>query len=134
MVTLIEAEKRPRSYGGYGGNGRGAYGGVSVQGGTQNNSAEAKIGRDALRTETASTGNAYAPRKVNKVFLRVPSIESREAKKAVNLIEIFDGETPVAFYETESKKYLSFNLALDATPFVIGELKKLLGEENVAVK
>ena len=74
------------------------------------------------------------PGKIKKVYLRVPKIESTEAKKAKNLIEIFDGETPVAFYETESKQYFNFSVSLDATPFVIGELKKLLGDENVVVK
>ena len=75
-----------------------------------------------------------SPTKIKKVYLRVPKIESAEAKKAKNLIEIFDGEIPVAFYETESKQYFNFSVSLDATPFVIGELKKLLGDENVVVK
>lgn len=94
-------------------------------------------GKAGVPSENASLGNkAYsgAQAKVKKVFLRVTDTESREAKKAVNLIEIFDGETPVMFYETKSSRYLSLNIALDATPFVINELKKLLGEENVAVK
>ncbi len=69
-----------------------------------------------------------------KIFLRVTGTDSKEAKKAVNLIEIFDGTVPVIFYETKSKRYLNFSLGLDATPFVINELKKILGDENVVVK
>ena len=62
-------------------------------------------------------------------------METREAKKAKNLVEIFDGETPVVFFEADRNQYLNeMHFSLDATPFVIGELKKLLGDENVAVK
>ncbi len=72
---------------------------------------------------------------LSKLYLRVSSVTSQEALKAINLIEIFDGTTPVIFFETESGKYTSRkDLVLDATPFVINELKKILGEENVVVK
>ena len=62
-------------------------------------------------------------------------METREAKKAKNLVEIFDGETPAIFFEADSGEYRKdIKLWLDATPFVIGELKKVLGDENVVVK
>ena len=62
-------------------------------------------------------------------------METKEAKKAINLVEIFDGDTPVIFYDSERKEYLTEpKRRLDATPFVIGELKKLLGDGNVVVK
>ncbi len=73
----------------------------------------------------------------SKVYLRISSLDSKEAKKAVNLIEIFDGTVPVIFYETEKKAYLpheAMPLKIDATPFVISELKKLLGDENVVAR
>ncbi len=73
--------------------------------------------------------------KVSKIYLRVSSVTSREALKAINLIEIFDGTVPVIFFETESGKYTARkDLLLDASPFVINELKKVLGEENVVTK
>lgn len=72
---------------------------------------------------------------VSKIFLRVPSIESREARKAVNLIEIFDGGVPVVFYDSGTGKYVQRrDLHLDATPFVVNELKELLGNDNVVLK
>ena len=138
---LIAAEKRPRgryyvgtsepaapTYSGESGRSvTGGQGSVTGPGMTQKkgNSREAAVPQG---------GAPPNEKKPTKVFLRVTSTESREAKKAVNLIEIFDGSTQVAFYESENKRYLNFNLSLDATPFVIGELKKILGEDNVAVK
>lgn len=71
----------------------------------------------------------------SRIFLRVPSIESREARKAINLIEIFDGSVPVVFYDSETGKYVGRgDLHLDATPFVVNELKELLGAENVVLR
>lgn len=72
---------------------------------------------------------------ITKLFLRVSSTDSKEAKKAINLIGIFDGSIPVIFYETEKAKYVQrADLKIDATPFVISELKKLLGDTNVVEK
>ncbi len=72
---------------------------------------------------------------ISKLYLRVSSVTSAEALKAISLIEIFDGSIPVIFFETESEKYISRkDLLLDASPFVINQLKKLLGNENVVVK
>ena len=72
---------------------------------------------------------------IAKLFLRVTSTDSAEAKKAINLVGIFDGNIPVIFYETENSKYVQrADLKIDATPFVISELKKLLGDENVVEK
>ncbi len=88
----------------------------------------------AAPLQTVAPQNLKAP---SKVYLRVTSLTSAEAKKAINLIEIFDGGVPVIFYETDTKAYLPIEaipLGLDATPFVIKELKKILGEENVVAK
>lgn len=135
---LIEAEKRrsernapQRSGSPSRENGPVAY---ERQNAAQAVTGEGKTGALYGNADLRNKASADVGARPKKVFLRVTDVTSREAKKAVNLIEIFDGETPVMFYETENKRYLSLNIALDATPFVIGELKKLLGEENVKVK
>ena len=94
---------------------------------------QASIQNSVTQNSTVQNAGAVSGA-VKKIYLRVKNIETREAKKAKNIIEIFDGTTSVAFYETDSKQYLNFSGMLDATPFVIGELKKLLGEENVILK
>ena len=135
FAELIEAERRPRGRynGGYSGNG---YQSGTPQGTGGGNSYSVKPSAvDGCGQGSAQSGTAVKQTKVNKVYLRVPGIESKEAKKAVNLVEIFDGEIPVIFYDSVRKEYLDEpRLWLDATPFVIGELKKLLGESNVAIK
>ena len=73
-----------------------------------------------------------------KVFLRVPSMMDDKAQKALNLVEIFEAEQganslSVHFYDSEKKSYLACKTRLFATDFVIGELKTLLGEENVVL-
>lgn len=102
---------------------------VGVRGG---NSQDSEVRSGNSQGSEARSGSH---KKVNKVYLRVPNMETREAKKAKNLVEIFDGETPAIFFEADSGEYRKdIKLWLDATPFVIGELKKVLGDENVVVK
>jgi len=72
-----------------------------------------------------------------KVFLRVENMTSDRAyKKAENLVYIFcDGMTEVIFYDKSASEYRKLTgVKLYATDFVIGELKAVLGEDNVAVR
>ena len=63
-------------------------------------------------------------------------MECKEFKKAKNLLEIFDGPTPVVLYLTSSKKQLMAprSLWVDVNDVLLRELKKLLGEESVKLK
>jgi DNA polymerase-3 subunit alpha len=75
-----------------------------------------------------------APREVSKLYLRVPSISSREYLKAKNLVDIFEGGTPVIFYDTSSAKYIPYSHGIAYSEYVYGELCDLLGIENVVAK
>ena len=145
FADLIEAEKRPRGRynGGYGGSPYSSGGSQGVSNGsTYSSGGSQDIGKGTRYSGSedggkrpAQSGTSENQVKVNKVYLRVPNMETKEAKKAINLVEIFDGDTPVIFYDSERKEYLTEpKRRLDATPFVIGELKKLLGDGNVVVK
>lgn len=73
-----------------------------------------------------------------KIFLRVPSMDDVKAKKAANLVGIFEAESPmpslsVHFYDNEKKTYTAYDKRLGVTDFVIHELKDLLGEQNVVL-
>lgn len=74
----------------------------------------------------------------SRVYLRVGKADESDLgfKKAMNLLEIFcDGGCEVIFYDRSISKYIKVNSPrLMATPFVISELEKLLGKENVAAK
>ncbi len=69
------------------------------------------------------------------LYLRVDSMYSPLFNRARAIVEIFEGECEVVVYSLEDKK--SFRMQgfkTDITKTVIGELKALLGEENVVLK
>jgi len=69
-----------------------------------------------------------------RLFLRVPDLEGEKYLKAVNLIDIFDGGCPVVFYDSSASKYSAYSVGAEVSDLLLGELKKLLGEENVVYK
>ena len=71
--------------------------------------------------------------KEKKLYLRVESTDSLAYRKARNLAEIFVGQTPLIFYLKNEKKYLPCPAGCDLSGILLGELKTLLGEENVVV-
>ncbi len=74
------------------------------------------------------------PREYSKLFLRVPDMTCEKYKKAYNLASIFDGRIALIFYDTSSGKYISTNMGVDATDYVVRELISVLGEDNVVLK
>ena len=71
---------------------------------------------------------------VTKVYIRVPDFNCDLFKKARNIVEIFEGDKRVIFYDSSNSKAVNFPLGIDATPYVISELISLLGKENVVPK
>ena len=69
-----------------------------------------------------------------RLFLRVPDLECEKYLKALNLVDIFDGETQVIFYDTSKKEYVSYSGRVNADEFLLGELRAVLGEANVVYK
>ena len=69
-----------------------------------------------------------------KIYLRVNDMECKEYKKALNLVDIFEGTTKVIFYDLSSKKYIAYSRGLEATDKVVNELKATLGDANVVLK
>ena len=71
-----------------------------------------------------------------KLYLRVPSLNSREYLKAKNILEIFHGNTKVIFYLSETRQQVLAPASLwtALNPTMVGELRYQLGEENVIVK
>ena len=69
-----------------------------------------------------------------RLFLRLPDREDLLWKKARNLIEIFEGGFPVAFYDAAEKQYDFQMPSVELSAYLLGELRALLGEENVILK
>jgi len=72
--------------------------------------------------------------KKTKIYLRVPSLECKEYFKAKNIVDIFEGEVKVFFYDTCSAKYLTYGRGVELTQYVYNELISILGSENVVAK
>ena len=72
--------------------------------------------------------------KVGKLYLRLPNSRGRAYLKAVNLVEIFPGTTPVVFYDGETKAYRAWRGGIALTDYLMSEFVRLLGEENVIFK
>ncbi len=80
--------------------------------------------KPAVQTDTAQ----------KKIYLRVNDMQCHEYKKALNIINIFEGTAKVIFYDLSTKKYIAYSNGLDATQKVIGELKAILGDDNVVLR
>ncbi len=71
---------------------------------------------------------------ITKVYIRVPDFNCELFKKARNIVEIFEGNIRVIFYDSSKSKAVNFPQGIDATSYVISELINLLGHENVVAK
>jgi DNA polymerase-3 subunit alpha len=71
---------------------------------------------------------------VTKLYIRVPDFNCDIFKKARNLVEIFEGNIRVIFYDSSRSQAVNFPQGIDATPYVISELVSLLGKDNVVPK
>ncbi len=70
------------------------------------------------------------------LYIRVRNNECREYEKALQYIDIFDGRDDVYIYFTDNKKLVRApaRYRVDVNDVLIRELKKLLGDNNVAMK
>ena len=69
-----------------------------------------------------------------RLFLRVPNATGRLFCKALNLVELFEGDFPAYFYFADEKRYDVTPRGVALSDYVFGELCQLLGEENVILK
>ena len=69
------------------------------------------------------------------LYIKVPEFDNILYKKAMNLIDIFNGPSEVKIYDESTKKiYSRKNPGANLKPAFISELKIILGDENVKIK
>lgn len=75
-------------------------------------------------------------KKQPRLYLKVPSRESLELRRARSFVSIFDeGTTPVIFYDASAREYLTdVTLTCTVDDFILEELSTLLGRENVVYR
>ena len=72
--------------------------------------------------------------KPKKLYVKVPDMESEVFRKAMNIIEIFGGSTPVVFFDGSCKKYIACSAGIELSDFVLTRIKRVVGEENAIYK
>ena len=92
-----------------------------------------RIGKPSDERRTVSEAEAPAavktpprtdsPRRVSKIYLRTPSEESPEYRRAAALCAIFPGPVPAVFYSEEKKAYLA-PVGVNGSAFLTEELKE----------
>ncbi len=70
----------------------------------------------------------------SKIYLRVDDVTGESYKKLENLLSIFDGGVSVVVYDKATSKYLSTNIGISLSLYVLREIEKMIGEENVALR
>ena len=95
---------------------------------------EVKAERATPKPTVATRTEPETKRPVTKLYLRVPDLSGDAYRKALNLVEIFEGSVRVIFYDSSVSSYVQTDMGVEASPFVLGELRTLLGDENVVAK
>lgn len=68
------------------------------------------------------------------LYIRVPDKDCEQYRRAMQIIDIFDGTEQLYVYFTADKKlWKPSNIRVDANPTMVRELKRRVGEENVSV-
>ncbi|MBR7032301.1 MAG: DNA polymerase III subunit alpha [Clostridia bacterium] len=91
------------------------------------------IGKEANPEKKVSDNKTHTP--ITKLFLRVPSKNDKVYKRVIALLEIFPGAVPVVFFDGSTGEYDKGCVAsTSVSSFVLSELEKMLGKDNVVPK
>ena len=90
----------------------------------------------AKTDERKAATPAENPAKPATLYLKLQNMECKEYARVRNLLEIFDGTTPVVLYLTGTKKKLMApqSMWVDLNDVLLRELKKVLGDDSVKLK
>ena len=83
----------------------------------------------------AAPARNEAPQKGGRLLIRVPAIQGEQWEKLKLLFTIFEGEIPLLVRAADTGRLLKAGKEYntDANPVLLGELRRVLGEENVAL-
>ena len=96
---------------------------------------EKVVPSDDIRHAKSSDGDVRL-RNPRHLYLRVKSKGCKEHKRALLILDVFDGSTPVSFYYEDTKIYdnLPQSGCVYINKVMLDELKRQLGDENVVLK
>ena len=78
---------------------------------------------------------SQADTKPKTLYLKVSSMQSEECRRVCSLLEIFEGQTPVVFFDASTKKYVkAIGRSTEILPNMFRLLQMILGENAVVYK
>ena len=88
---------------------------------------------DVVETETKSEAKKENKKKAKGLFLRFDTATSPQIEYCRKLLAIFDGETPLYYFFTDTREYKRNPIGqnIDVNDVLLRELRKILGEDNV---
>jgi len=90
---------------------------------------------DPPRPSSEKQNPAIPPNAPSRLFLKVSSMQDPAFVRAENFLSIFPGTFAVVFYDVSAGKYLrADHLSTVPNPFVLRELKEILGEDSVILR
>jgi DNA polymerase-3 subunit alpha len=77
----------------------------------------------------------YAQEKPQTLYLKVENLTCDACRRACSILEIFEGATPVVFFDASTKKYVkAVGRSTSIQPTMFSLLQKILGENAVILK
>ena len=92
------------------------------------------MGFSKVTPKPKALGNAPNLPKSKKLYLRIKSFDCDEFKRIRAIINIFPGDMSVVIYNNETAEYTAHTKSCSADPFVISQIRQILGVENVVIK
>ena len=95
-----------------------------------------RVNKNSVPSQTPPRPKPLQNNKPPKLYIRLDNLDGDMYRKAVRVLDIFEGGTPVVFYLTDSKKQILApkKMWVMLNDVMINELKYQLGEENVALR
>ena len=87
-----------------------------------------------VKNSSPQTSQPLFKQNATKLYLRVTDTQCIEYRKAENLVNIFEGNTAVIFYDASEGKYINTGKGIQLTEYLYNEFISLLGKENVVPK
>ena len=89
-----------------------------------------------VRAAASAKGTVPATKRTPPgLYLRIPDDKCEQYRRAMQIIDIFDGSTMLYIYFTDTRKLWRApdSMRVDPNPVMLRELKKRIGEDNVSL-
>jgi DNA polymerase-3 subunit alpha len=136
-TSTIEAVAFPKQYATYGAYLRNAYG-VYIEGTVSHREGESPkilVEKAVPLLSNKDYEESKKEVKVEKLYIKVPSIDSPMTASVRKILGFVKGNTPVVFFDSETKKYFAASdCSVALSEKLVRDLSSVLGSDSVIVK